>query len=208
MRLARFACLATLALSWVAVVLSADAQSGAKKWRIGYLTTPADIPREPLVEALREFGYVEGRTMTLEIHSAANDLARLPQLADTMVQTKVDVIVAVSLPAIRAASQATRVTPIVMAFWGGEGLLESGIVSSFARPGTNVTGLCMLAAELDAKRLLLAYGPVYAELSRRVAVYVDRILKGAKPADLRIEQKALGLTIRSAVLARVDEVIQ
>ena len=312
-----------LALSLALAPLAAEAQPAAKVWRIGYLT-PAEIPRAPLIEALRELGYVEGQTLRLEVRSAENDLGRLPQLAVALVHGKVDVIVAVSPPAIRAASQATRATPIVMAFWGGEGLIESGIVASFARPGANVTGVYMLAAELDAKRLellleampnakrvavlnpglgwgaftevrrvaqaakiqlhmtnvpsstgyepafeamakeqvdallvpsfprfyrehqriiemtarrriaamyewgeiaraggLMAYGPVFAELNRRVASYVDKILRGTKPADLPIEQptkfelvinlktaNALGLTIPQTLLLRADEVIQ
>jgi len=71
------------------------------------------------------------------------------------VRAKVDVIVAVSPPAILAAKQATDTIPIVMAYWGADGLIESGIVASFARPGGNVTGVYMLAAELDTKRLEL-----------------------------------------------------
>jgi putative ABC transport system substrate-binding protein len=106
-----------------------------------------------LIEALRDLGYVEGQAVRLEVRSAENNLDRLPELAVALEHAKVDLIVAVSPPAIRAASQATKTIPIVMAFWGGEGLIESGIVTSFARSGTNVTGVYMFAAELDAKRL-------------------------------------------------------
>ena len=145
---------ATLALVSSALSLSTHAQRAGKMWRIGYLM-PTDIPRATLTDALRELGYVDGDTMRLEVRSAQNDLDRLPQLALALVQGSVDVIVAVSPPAIKTASRVTKTTPIVMGFWGGEGLIESGIVTSFARPGTNVTGIYMLAAEMDAKRLEL-----------------------------------------------------
>ena len=67
----------------------------------------------------------------------------------------------------------------------------------------------------------MSYGPDYQDLSRRAAIYIDKILKGAKPADLAVEQasryqfvinlktaNALGLTIPPAILARADEVIE
>ncbi len=145
--------LVTLALSLLTVPLTATAQP-AKIWRIGYLT-PALIPRATLFEPLRQFGYVDGQTARFEIRTAQNELERLPALAADLVRTPVDLIIAVSPPAILAAKQATTTIPIVMAFWGGEGLLESGVVASFARPGGNVTGVYMLAAELDAKRFEL-----------------------------------------------------
>jgi putative tryptophan/tyrosine transport system substrate-binding protein len=151
----------------MAAPLGAGCSSRGKVWQIGYLT-PAEVPRVPLIEALRDLGYVEGQAVRLEVRSAENDLGRLPQLAVALVHAKVDIIVAVSPPAILAASQATSATPIVMAFWGGEGLLESGIVASFARPGGNVTGLYMFAAELDAKRLALLLGAM--PNAKRVAV--------------------------------------
>jgi putative tryptophan/tyrosine transport system substrate-binding protein len=135
----------------LAAPLVAGAQQLGKVYRIGYLT-PAEIPRATLIDALRELGYVEGQTARLEIRGAKNDLGRLPALAASLVQAQVDIIVAVSPPAIVAARQATTAIPIVMAFWGAEGLLESGVVASFTRPGGNVTGVYMFAAELDAKR--------------------------------------------------------
>ena len=108
-----------------------------------------------MVEPLRQLGYVDGQSARFEIRTAQNELEQLPALAVDLVRTPVDLIIAVSPPAILAAKQATTTIPIVMAFWGSEGLLESGVVASFARPGGNVTGVYMLAAELDAKRFEL-----------------------------------------------------
>jgi putative tryptophan/tyrosine transport system substrate-binding protein len=146
--------LVTLAFGFLVAPCAAEAQPAVKVWRIGYLT-PAEIPWATLIEPLRELGYVDGQTARFEIRTAQNDLDRLPELAADLVRTPVDIIVAVSPPAIIAAKQATTTIPVVMAFWGGEGLLESGVVASFARPGGNVTGVYMLAAELDAKRFEL-----------------------------------------------------
>jgi putative ABC transport system substrate-binding protein len=278
-----------------------------------------------LRQRLRDLGYVEGRHFTREIRGANENFERLPDLAADLVRSGVDLIVAVSSPAIRAAENATSTIPIVMV--SGADPVAGLFVSSLARPGSNVTGVTTYLPELAAKRLevlrecvpglrrvavlanlrnpssaaeareteaagrvmaleiqvadarlpeqypdsfeaitragahavfvttdpilssnrerilqlaarhrlpamyewpeiveaggLLSYGPSLAEVSTRVAAYVDRILKGARPADLPVERPtrfelavnlktatALGITIPAAVVARAGRVIR
>ena len=112
--------LVTLTLSLLTAPLAAAAQPVAKVWRIGFLT-PAEVPLATLIEPLRTLGYVDGQTARFESRTAQNELERLPALAADLVRTPVDIIVAVSPPAIVAAKQATTTIPVVMAFWGARG---------------------------------------------------------------------------------------
>jgi putative ABC transport system substrate-binding protein len=321
--------LALLALG--AAPLAAEAQQAAKVARIGYLA--ADRAANPQLheafrQGLRDLGHVDGRNVVIEYRDAEGKLERLPALAAELVALKVDVIVASGTLAALAAKQATKTIAIV--FTAVPDPVGSGLVTSLARPGGNVTGFSGLAAELVGKRLeqlkqavpgvsrvgvlwhpgafgerteqemlkeaevaaralgvqpqfvearvpadfdrafsemtrsragaltvltsgmffterrrlvalaaknrlpavypwreavdaggLMSYGANIAALYRRAATYVDKILKGAKPGDLPVEQptkfelvinlktaKALGLTIPQSVLGRADEVIQ
>jgi putative ABC transport system substrate-binding protein len=134
----------------------AEAQQAAKIARIGYLMLDlAASPhlREAFRQGLRDLGYVEGRNVVIEHRSAEGKPERLPALAAELVALKVDVLVAAAtLPAL-AAKQATKTIPIVFAFAGDP--VTSGLVTSLARPGGNVTGLSGLAPELVGKRLEL-----------------------------------------------------
>jgi ABC-type uncharacterized transport system substrate-binding protein len=145
-----------LTLGTLAAPLAAGARQAAKIARIGYLMLDlAASPhlREAFRQGLRDLGYVEGRNVVIEHRSAEGKLERLPALAAELVALKVDVIVAgATLPAL-AAKQATKTIPIVFAFAGDP--VTSGLVTSLARPGGNVTGLSGLAPELVGKRLEL-----------------------------------------------------
>jgi putative ABC transport system substrate-binding protein len=299
----------------------AEAQQVVKVFKLGELHP--GIGSEERLAALREIGYVEGRNLVVERRHAEGRPDRLPALATELVGLKPDVILVTGEAAIRAAKNATKVIPIVMAF--AEDPVGKGHVDSLARPGGNITGVSLVAAgtmaakrvevlkeavprarriallswpgmepaqvkeaeqaaralkietvlvevqngdyegafstmaaeradalfvlsnpvlNRDRKRIialaarhrlpaiyewresaedggLLAYGSKIRELNRRVAAYVDKILKGAKPGDLPVEQpttfelvinlktaKALGLTIPPSLLQRADEVIQ
>jgi putative ABC transport system substrate-binding protein len=312
--------------------LVAEAQQAAKIARIGYLASNlAANPHlaEAFRQGLRDLGYVEGRNIVIEYRSAEGKPERFPALAAELVALKVDVIVlAGGTLAALAAKQATRTIPIV--FPAAADAVTSGLVTSLARPGGNVTGLSFLGPEIIGKRLeqlkqavpgvsrvavlwqpgalgertdkdilkeaevaalalgvrpqfveargpgdfdrafsdmtkaragaltvwstpmflserrrlvdlavknrlpavypwrefvdaggLMSYGPNQADMFRRAATYVDKILKGAKPGDLPVEQptkfelvlnlktaKALGLTIPQSVLGRADQVIE
>ena len=323
--------LGTLAGGLLAVPLAAEAQQAAKVPRIGYLAVqPAANPHlhEAFRQGLRDLGYVEGRNVVTEYREAEGKPERLPALAAELVALKVDVLVAQPTVGALAAKQATRTLPIV--FIAVADPVTSGLVTSLARPGGNVTGLSTFGPDLVGKCLeqlkravpgvsrvavlwhpgavlertakdmlkeaevaaralgvrlqyieargpddfyrafseitrarasaltvfgssmffserrrlvglaaknrlpavytwregadaggLMAYGPNIPDLFRRAATYVDKILKGAKPGDLPVEQptkfelvinlktaKALGLTIPRSVLGRADEVIQ
>jgi len=140
----------------LAAPLAAEAQQAAKIARIGYLAgNLAATPRleEALRQGLRDLGYVEGRNVVIEIRDAEGKPERLPALAAELVALKVDVIVAPNTPQALAAKQATRTLPIVFSFVADP--VASGLVTSLARPGGNVTGLSSLTPELVGKRLEL-----------------------------------------------------
>ncbi len=319
--------IAILAGGLLASPLATEAQQAGKVYRVGYLSIASGpSPRtEALRQGLRELGYVEGKNITIEYRFAQDKVDRLRALATELVDLKVDLIVTGGPTATRAAQQATRTLPVVMA-WGGDPI-EAKFVASLAQPGGNITGLTSMASELGSKRLgllkeavphmsrvavlwnpnhseasasfreteaairalglyleslevrsaadlegafrravarhadaltvlldpvtlfhaaqvvelaarsripaifyerrfakaggLMAYGPQDDDLHRRAATYVDKILKGAKPATLPIEQptkfelvinlktaKALGLTMPQSLLLRADETIQ
>ena len=309
---------------------AADAQQPARIARIGYLASNLanQGPLEAFRQGLRDLGYVEGRSVVIEYRDAQGKLEPLPALAAELVALKVDVIVASSTAAALAAKQATTVVPIV--FTTVPDPVATGLVSSLARPGGNVTGLSNLNADLVGKCLeyltqaapgvsrvavlwqpgafgerteqemlkaaevaartlgiqlqfveargpaeldkafseiagaradalavlvsgmllgerrrlvefaarrrlpavytfrelvdaggLMSYGPSLADLFRRAASYVDKILKGAKPADLPVEQpiklefvinlktaEAIGLTVPPTLVVRADDVIE
>ena len=307
---------------------AAPAQPAGRVARVGYLTPSSVSARGGMPELrrrLRDLGYVEGRDIRFEIRSANEDFERLPDLAADLVRSGVNLIVAVSSPAIRAAENATSTIPIVMV--SGTDPVAGLFVASLARPDGNVTGVTTYLPALAGKRLevlreclpglrrvavlanlrnpssaaeareteaaartmaleiqvadarlpeqypdafasitrggaravfvttdpvlssnrerimqlaashrlpamyewpeiveaggLLSYGPSLAEVNTRVAAFVDKILKGARPADLPVERPtrfelavnlktatALGITIPPAVVARAERVIR
>jgi putative ABC transport system substrate-binding protein len=321
---------AFLAILGTAIGTPARAAAPARRdiYRIGYLhpTDPHDVAYTAFREALERAGYIVGANTILEERFAESDIARLPALAAELVAKRVDIIVAVSPTAIRAARAATRVIPIVMAF-SGDDPVKSGFAATLARPGGNTTGLTTVALDMAPKWIelladlrpgttsiavlrspgradhdaqiavmrdaaqeqrirlhvvevsdvaqyagafaalvaagceavvvlsgpeftrnrarlvelvnghrlpsvyqfsdfvlaggLASYGPDIAALSAHSVVYVERILKGANPAELPIEQprklflvlnrktaNALGLTIAPRLLLQADEIIQ
>jgi len=312
------------------IALALDAQQPARVPKIGLLATTTQVSVAHAIAAfrqeLRELGYVEGKTLLLELRFADGAPERVPELARELVALKPDVIVATTDPAIAVVRRETRTIPIVMAFSSDPA--GAGFVASLARPGGNVTGLSTLSAETSGKRLellrelvpdiarvallwspdsrgnlldyketevvarslhvelqsvelygiedldrafsavtnghaqalivpagnpvavarrnqvvsfaqrsrlasiygareyvdeggLMSYGASTVDSFRRAAIFVDKILKGAKPADLAVEQptkfelvinlrtaKALGLTIPPSLLRRADDVIR
>jgi len=145
--------LMTLTLGLLAMPFVADAQQAGRVWRIGVLANEPWPPIEGLREGLRQLGYTEGQTLSFEYRWFQGRAERLPALAADLVRLKVDVIVTVATPATLAAKQATPTIPIVMGLVGDP--VGAGIVSSLARPGGNVTGVSVLAAELEPKRMEL-----------------------------------------------------
>ena len=157
-------------LALCAAPLSARAQQLAKIPRVGLLSLEASNgihtnTSQAFRRGLRELGYVEGKNVVIDWRYADNRFERLAELAAELVQLKVDIIVTGGTPAIAAAQKATATIPIVMATSGDP--VRSGFVKSLAQPGTNITGLTIITADIVPKRLefLLAIVPKLARVS-------------------------------------------
>lgn len=110
---------------------------------------------EALRKGLRDAGYTEGRDIALLWYSAEGDYARVPALVADIVRANPDVVVVDSAVAVSAMKRATSTIPIVIAVAADP--VGSGLVSSLARPGGNVTGLSMMMTDLATKRLQLLH---------------------------------------------------
>jgi putative tryptophan/tyrosine transport system substrate-binding protein len=194
---------------------SAKAQQTTKIPRIGFLyaSSPSPDVRTGFLQGLHKFGYIEGQNITIEYRAAKGQFERLPVLAAELVRLNVKDIE----PAFQEARKASA-----------GGVLELG------GPLLNVhqTALVNLAAKSRLPTMwvrrrfveaggLMYYGVDTADLNRRAAAYVDKILKGTKPAELPVEQptkfefvinlkaaKQIGLTIPPNVLARATRIIR
>jgi ABC-type uncharacterized transport system substrate-binding protein len=147
----------TLSALLIALSYSASAQQPAKVPRIGYL---AIVPLSALAvrtdafrQGLRDRGYIEGKTIIVELRSSDGNRGRLFALAAEIVRMKADVIVTAGGGVTRVVKKATSTIPIVMA--QDSDPVGNGFVASLARPGGNITGLSNLSSDLVGKRLEL-----------------------------------------------------
>src|SRR5579859_233995 len=163
-----------LVLLWsIAFGSAASAQPTPERtYRVGVIstsTTSIELFRRFAVPELAKRGFVEGRNLTLETRFGGPD--DIPKLARDLVDTKPDVVVAVSSPVIRDVASASSHIPIVAAFFGRDPVAE-GMAVSLAKPGGHITGVAMLAEALDAKRLGILSESLPA--IRKVAVLTGR----------------------------------
>ncbi len=198
-----------IVLAILAVPFFAEAQAG-KAPRIGMLQSgaaPTPGQPSPLLDAfrggLRELGYVEGQNVVTEYRWSEGRDERLAELAADLVRLNVAVIVTAGAPAARAAKAATSTIPIVMAFVGDP--VGLGIVSSLARPGANVTGLSLLDADLDGKRIELLKEAVPG--LTRLAILWSANDPGMTLGFSRVQAaaQALGLALQSLAVREPGE---
>lgn len=161
-----------LALSLFAAPLASDAQQAGRVYRIGMLETRSTELNAANIDAfrrgLRELGYKEGQNLEIAYRSSDGRDERFPALAGELVRLKVDLILTRGTPAALAAKRATATIPVVMAASGDP--VGSGIVTSLARPGGNVTGLSSGITESFPKRVELL-GELLPGLKRIAAIF-------------------------------------
>ena len=188
--------------------LAARAQQPARLPTIGYVganTPSVESQRiDVFVQRLRELGWIEGRTIAIEVRWAEGRNERFAEIAAEFVRLKVDVIVTVGTPAVVTAKEATSVIPIVFA--GAGDPVGTGLVSSLARPGGNVTGLSLQTTDSVGKRLELLR-EVVPDL-RRLAILAD----AGNPqgvlemGEVQAAARGLGIEVAPLEIRRAEDI--
>jgi putative ABC transport system substrate-binding protein len=161
--------------------------------------------------SLRELGWAEGQTLTIEARYAGARYDQLPALAAELVKLEVDVILALATPAIQAAKRATTTIPIVFETLGDA--VSTGLVPNLARPGGNVTGWSGFAPELSGKRLelireILPGASRVALLANRTNAATAAVLRSTEAAAQQLRMQLLVLDVQTpASLAAAFETL-
>ena len=185
-----------LLVSALTAPLTAEAQPAGKVYRIGVLSAGA-APSLDFADILRrglaELGWIEGQNILIDYRHAEGRPDRYPALIAELLSLKVDVlVVGGGTPGARAAKQATKTIPIVLPIVGDP--VASGLVSSLARPGGNVTGLSMLNTEISAKRVQLLREVL--PTVKRVAVLSDPVVTALDLDATQAAAHSLGLQLQ------------
>lgn len=186
-------------LAVLGVSFGSSAQRTGTIPRIGFLT-PGPNPREAAFwQGMRDLGYVDGKTITVDRRSAEGDFARLPALAAEIVKNRPDVIVAIASAATIAAKEATSTIPIVMV--GASDPIAARLVGNLARPGGNVTGTSTQSTAAVGKLL---------ELISQFLPGATRLAALWDPVNAISQQLRMGETLIAAarlhLLVRIIEV--
>jgi putative ABC transport system substrate-binding protein len=208
MKRREFITLISFAAGWP---IATNAQQVKKVPRIGVLWHAASAKEEEeylgaLTKAFHDLGYVEGKNIELDHRFPAEQPERFRTLAQELVESKVDMIVAVTGLGAKAAKQATGTIPIVLV--ADPDPVGHGLVESLAHPGGNVTGLSLMAIDLSGKRLAL-FKEAIPKLAR-VAVVVDPRDPFSKASGVAYESaaKVLGFSMQIFEVTAADEIEQ
>jgi putative ABC transport system substrate-binding protein len=191
----------------VAWPMAARAQP-AKLPTIGFLgaSTPSNWSSwtAAFAQRLRELGWIEGRTATIEYRWAEARNERYAEIAAEFVRLKVDVIVT-SGTAIHAVKQATEVIPVV--FTVAADPVGTGVVASLARPGGNITGIALQQADTVGKRIELIR-EVIPNL-RRLGIMVNASFPDAvrEVGQIRPAAVLLGLDVTDCKIRRAEDIV-
>jgi len=200
-----------LGAMFVALGLPAQAQAQEPKRvaRIGYLAAPSRTGMSHLTEAflqgLRELGYVEGKNIAIEYRFADGKFELLQELAADLVRLKVDVIVAVVTQPSLAAKAATATIPVVMVAVSDP--VGSGLVTSLARPGGNLTGTSAMTAETAGKPLGLLKETL-PKISRVATLWnpANPVFQAAQLREVEATAKALSVKLQSLQARDAEEI--
>ena len=186
--------------------LNARAQQPGKLPTIGFLGADAAafVPwTAAFVTRLRELGWIEGRTISIEYRWSEGRAERYAEIAAEFVRLKVDVIVTVG-SAVPIVKQATTAIPIVFAV--GIDPVASGLVASLAKPGGNVTGLSIQAADLASKRVEILREVVPGLRRLAVITNADNAQPALEAKETQAAARTLGLEVTPLEIRRAADV--
>jgi putative tryptophan/tyrosine transport system substrate-binding protein len=174
-------------------------------WHAGSVEEEA-IFLTQIQQGLQALGYSEGRNITLVNTFANEQYERFNNNAVELVRRKVDVLVAVTLPAALAAQRATNTIPIVFILVTDP--VASKLVASFARPGGNITGLSPLSEDLLSKNLELfkEIVPRLSKIELMINPTYDHVTTERSVGQVRTAAERLGIGIQSIEAARPDQI--
>src|SRR5215831_12878959 len=188
--------------------LAARAQQPGKLPTIGFMgqttRSAAGEWTAAFVQRLRELGWIDGRNVAIEYRWGEGRSERFAEIAAEFVQLKVDVIVTSGTPQVLAAKQATSVIPIVFATTGDP--VGTGLVTSLARPGGNVTGLSNQLRDLAGKRLELLREVVPNLRRLAMIVNVDNPAAVLDVGEVQAAARMLGLEVVTPEIRRAEDI--